>query len=272
MHDSNDRSVQIVRSSPRANIPNLHDKPEKAVNYESYPYMLKDLHEARVARRAANPALTSYDFGKCRVAIAEVPGAAVGSIVWEGCHVLCRFLESHPELVHDRRVLELGSGVGLAGLAAACLGATRVFVSEAPALLPLLVSNIERNRPGPGDRCTASELVWGEEGWAAFQLSKALAQSAEPPEFDIIIIAADVVYRDDSALTLVSTLTALASTTKASTFSDRSQLAIVMAYKERGAGAAFFAALSAAGFTWSDAAPPDGVHRIILIRRDAPGE
>ena len=230
--------------------------------------MLKELHEARVARRAANPTLTSYDFGKCRVAIAEVPGAAVGSILWEGCHVLCRFLESRPELVRDRRVLELGSGVGLAGLAAACLGATRVLVSEAPALLPLLEANMERNRPGPGERCAASELVWGDEGWAAFQMAMALAQPVEPVEFDIVI-AADVVYR--GALALVSTLAALAATPRSQTTpADVSQLVIVMAYKERGAGDAFFAALLTAGFVWSDAAPPDGVHRIILIRRGTP--
>lgn len=215
--------------------------------------MLKALHDARVARRAADPLLSSYDVAGHRLVIAEVPGSAIGSIVWEGCHVLRRFLADHPEVVRGKRVLELGSGVGLAGLAAASLGASHVMLTDTASLLTVLESNVARNSPGPGDRAAAAELSWGGDGWAAF-----CAQMPAPPAFDVII-AADIVYREESASALVATLAAAAAAAPTCT-------AMYMAYKERGAGPGFFKAAAAAGFSCTDVAPVDGVHRMLLVQ------
>jgi hypothetical protein len=43
-----------------------------------------------------------------------------GLDVWSGaCNLLCSHISSHPELLHDMHVLELGSGMGVCGLYAA---------------------------------------------------------------------------------------------------------------------------------------------------------
>ena len=50
--------------------------------------------------------------------------------VWASAHGLAELLAKAPELVRGRRVLELGSGCGLAGILAAKLGAAQVCVCQ----------------------------------------------------------------------------------------------------------------------------------------------
>lgn len=47
------------------------------------------------------------------------------------CAVLCRELLAHPEIFKGQQVLELGSGTGLVGLAAALAGAEQVRSRQA---------------------------------------------------------------------------------------------------------------------------------------------
>lgn len=62
------------------------------------------------------------------------------------------------------RVLDLGTGTGIVGITAACMGA-RVLLTDLPQLLPLTALNIHANaaaiREGGGDAVTAP-LVWGD--------------------------------------------------------------------------------------------------------------
>ena len=94
------------------------------------------------------------------------------------------------------RILELGSGTGLTGLALAQHCVCDVFVTDLPEILPLLEKNVEANKLGeqaPG-RGTArvAQLAWGDR-------SDIAALEGEGP-FDIII-GADCVcllYSDTS--------------------------------------------------------------------------
>jgi hypothetical protein len=63
------------------------------------------------------------------------------------------------------RVLELGSGTGLLGLAAACIWRTHVILTDRPAIMPNLVQNIEINHSTVitlGGSVDSGTLVWGE--------------------------------------------------------------------------------------------------------------
>ncbi|CAN0008745.1 unnamed protein product, partial [Ectocarpus sp. 13 AM-2016] len=66
---------------------------------------------------------------------------------------LAAFLGRHRYLVSEKRVLDLGAGTGVAGLAAAQCGAKDVVLTDRHALQHLVRSNVDRNSgsfSGPG--------------------------------------------------------------------------------------------------------------------------
>ncbi|KAG1664512.1 hypothetical protein FOA52_007776 [Chlamydomonas sp. UWO 241] len=107
------------------------------------------LKEAALARDVGLPAL--------RVAQQLLPevapggdGAGPGIKVWECGSVLAALLVSSPELrglLRGVTVLELGSGTGISGLAAAHLGA-HVWLTDLPDALPHLAANARSNADG----------------------------------------------------------------------------------------------------------------------------
>jgi len=87
----------------------------------------------------------------------------------------------------DKRVLEVGSGVGLAGLALAKLGA-RVTLTDIRELVPLLRENVDLNRNELGKLSPeVFELHWGEEG----TYEQPMAETYD------MVIGTDVTYSDE---------------------------------------------------------------------------
>jgi hypothetical protein len=76
----------------------------------------------------------------------NLPGVGTGVIAWDGALLLARYLEVCSNCVRGYRVLELGAGCGVVGIAAAALGAQSVLMTDLPYVLPLLQSNIDCNR------------------------------------------------------------------------------------------------------------------------------
>lgn len=104
----------------------------------------------------------SVDATSCReiagVVVAEAIGSlGIGGKLWDASLALLAYLEKH-DAVRGRRVLELGSGVGLVGIAcAARFGAADVFLTDRAEVVPLLELNIKLN----GCRNVAArELDW----------------------------------------------------------------------------------------------------------------
>lgn len=98
-----------------------------------------------------------------------------------------------------KRVLELGAGTGIAGLAAARQGAD-VLVTDLPEMIPLLSSNIRANKLGA--RAQALPLRWGD----AYDVDEALGHGP----FDMVI-GSDILYapeRFDDLLETIVELTA----------------------------------------------------------------
>jgi predicted nicotinamide N-methyase len=54
----------------------------------------------------------------------------LGYELWAAAISLCKFLTVRPAVVNDKHVLELGAGVGLPGLLASKLGASRVMLTD----------------------------------------------------------------------------------------------------------------------------------------------
>ena len=69
----------------------------------------------------------------------------VGACLWDGALVLAAYLLTLPRhRFHGTRCVELGAGVGTAGLVAALLGA-QAIITDIPKVLPLLLDNLAAN-------------------------------------------------------------------------------------------------------------------------------
>ncbi|GLI61473.1 hypothetical protein VaNZ11_003870 [Volvox africanus] len=90
-------------------------------------------------------------------------GDGLGAKVWMVAHMLCLELASNRELVAGKRVLELGSGCGVCGLAAAALGAGHVVLSdvEGPVLRNLRAC-MHLNHKAEGNNATSAVAATAE--------------------------------------------------------------------------------------------------------------
>jgi len=110
---------------------------------------------------------------------------------------MVKYFERHksefmPLFVANKRVIELGSGTGLLGIALALLGANIVFTDLKP-MLEILDRNVKLNIVSNSYRVKVQELSWG-----------ANARNGSP--FFDIIVASDVTYEDENIEPLIATL------------------------------------------------------------------
>jgi len=77
----------------------------------------------------------------------EIGRAALGTGVntWDGAIVLAKFFDFNPLIVSGKRILELGAGTGVAGIAAAMLGAQYVLLSDLEYTTHNLHTNVLQN-------------------------------------------------------------------------------------------------------------------------------
>jgi Lysine methyltransferase len=59
----------------------------------------------------------------------EEASLGTGLITWDGAIVLAKYIEIHPDTVRNKSVLEVGAGTGVAGTAAALLGAREILLT-----------------------------------------------------------------------------------------------------------------------------------------------
>lgn len=106
-----------------------------------------------------------------------ITGESLGLKTWASSYILAQILPglatapgglSHVgELQKDAkpRILELGSGTGLLGLAASCFWHTSVTLTDVPTIVPNLAFNVETNRvvveEVMGGSIEAASLTWG---------------------------------------------------------------------------------------------------------------
>ncbi|EAA35775.2 hypothetical protein NCU02608 [Neurospora crassa OR74A] len=138
------------------------------------------------------------------LAIREPPltGDSLGLKTWGSSYVLAQLLPQFAAgpLAHlflgeePLDVLELGSGTGLLGIAAACLWKADVTLTDLPDIIPNLSHNAELNREtveARGGRVEAAALTWGSDDYAG----------ETHPRFRVsnrykLIIVADPLYDD----------------------------------------------------------------------------
>lgn len=124
-----------------------------------------------------------------------------GCSMWESADVLARHLSEEPERVYGRRVLELGAGCALSGLAAGALGARQVLLTDE--VVCMAAHNLEANfgeLPELSRRFKVQKLRWGDQAQIA---------ASEPP-YDVIL-GSDLLYESDQLEVLADTLVGLSS-------------------------------------------------------------
>nr|XP_022904217.1 protein-lysine methyltransferase METTL21D-like isoform X1 [Onthophagus taurus] len=121
----------------------------------------------------------------------------VSCVVWDAAIVLAKYLEvmyqRNKEFLKEKFVLELGSGLGCAGLVAACLGA-EVVLSDLPEAIPLLQYNVDENQTLLTTKTSVCvrALSWGDK-----------IDFKKVPDK---IILADCIYYKESIDPLIKTL------------------------------------------------------------------
>ncbi|CAI5743040.1 unnamed protein product [Peronospora destructor] len=123
--------------------------------------------------------------------------------VWDCALMLAKFLVNDTYFPHNffmnKRVIELGCGIGVPGLTAAALGAKEVVLTDMPMAVPWIQANIEQNQMLgliAGNVC-AQGLMWGDQ------------EALELQHFDLILCS-DLVYgHRDVSLMLVQTIVQL---------------------------------------------------------------
>eukprot|EP01102_Stenamoeba_stenopodia_P018288 TRINITY_DN6683_c0_g1_i1.p1 TRINITY_DN6683_c0_g1~~TRINITY_DN6683_c0_g1_i1.p1 ORF type:complete len:264 (-),score=75.54 TRINITY_DN6683_c0_g1_i1:53-844(-) len=137
---------------------------------------------------------------------------AVGLTVWDGALVLAKYLELRKSL-KGLRIIELGSGTGIAGICAAALGGD-VVLTDVSWLVNFLKANIAlpENKQAieeAGGSISVSELYWRSNEESAIV---AIKDSEIPDPYDVdMIIAADVIYTEEAVPMLLTTLYNLSS-------------------------------------------------------------
>ena len=106
---------------------------------------------------------------------------ALGLDIWPAAITLCKYITDNPEIVRNKRVIELGAGVGLPGLFAAKVGATQSIISDYDAEVVTHANN-QAVSCGLGDTARACIVDW-----------KAPVVDAFRDAFDVVM-AADVLY------------------------------------------------------------------------------
>eukprot|EP00736_Rhodelphis_marinus_P014194 Rmarinus@m.28396 len=81
------------------------------------------------------------DIGFRTLVLSERPDQKVSGVIWDSGQVLARYIASQGSVVKNKRVLELGSGTGVAGLACCFAGAKEVVLTDIDSALPLLRTN-----------------------------------------------------------------------------------------------------------------------------------
>ena len=131
--------------------------------------------------------------------------AHTGGVIWDSGVILARYLCQMPSLCKGKRVLELGSGTGVAGLTAAACGADFVLLTDLRIGVDLLKENVQHNKLN--DRVRVSALEWGNS--THIQHARNVLQESNKRGFDLIL-GSDVLYDSKQIGHLMSTVDALA--------------------------------------------------------------
>ncbi|XP_048127050.1 protein N-lysine methyltransferase METTL21A isoform X1 [Rhodamnia argentea] len=170
--------------------------------------------ERHRAMKFTDSPVIELQVGNTRLSLQQDNGSMhVGTSVWPCSLVLVKFLDRwarphgpdrpnnpYADLLDFRgkRAVELGAGCGAAGMGLYLLGLADIVLTDIAPVMPALRHNLKRNKPVLHKTLKTSVLYWNNSDQI---------KSLNPP-FDIVV-AADVVYIEESVRHLVEAMAAL---------------------------------------------------------------
>ncbi|XP_078171172.1 putative methyltransferase family protein isoform X2 [Carex rostrata] len=146
-----------------------------------------------------NYELTEFTFGSNSLQLLCLRSASTdydltGQLVWPGAVLMNNYLSSHAQILSDRSVIELGSGVGITGMLCSRFCREVVLTDHNDEVLEIIRKNIDleasrRNQSLLG--LTAEKLEWGNREHIEQILQK------HPSGFDLVL-GADICFQQSS--------------------------------------------------------------------------
>ncbi|KAL0214474.1 hypothetical protein P9112_006658 [Eukaryota sp. TZLM1-RC] len=119
---------------------------------------------------------------------------SIGSSIWPASNLFLDYLNKLPkDYFTDKKVLELGSGVGILSISVSLMGAAEVIATDIPYITKWTMHNVQLNQ---AERVRVCPLIWGDNATASSLVEGSLDY----------LIAADVVYSPESVPDLLSTV------------------------------------------------------------------
>lgn len=142
-----------------------------------------------------------------------ITDGTTGLYTWEAGHVLAEWCSENKPMFRNKKVLELGSGLGLMGLAVikVCEPASYIFTDLPATVLTTLAENVKINLENDSNYEFSSNCDWTNGMETSYNHTKVNVRRLdwEQDSCDIttdIILAADVVYDPAIVKCLVGTL------------------------------------------------------------------
>jgi len=243
-------AAPLLRVGPRPAAPLLRAKPLLGVldrNFRPASGLQEELEDLDGCRLLTLSGMSIWECEEPPPNPSEYHGDLTGNRIWDAGRVLARLLECGNEMlcvpVAGLRVLELGSGTGIGGLAAAAVGASKVVLTDkSEEALPLLKANAREN--GFDAVVHVRRLEWGSE--------MEMEEVAALGPFDLIV-GSDLLYTPEAVPALLQTLERLCT----------AQTEVLLVYPRRYTEQIFFEAAEA--FEVEDEVEPDiGVYARLL--------
>lgn len=152
------------------------------------------------------------------IRITEVPGVSaenLGLKTWGAAFILAnqiKALEQYTRVysasTSSLKVLEIGAGTGLSGLAAAVIWRADVVITDLPSIIPGMQANIVLNAnliANSGGRARCGSLDWAQPDKLVGSGHPDFDYNAEEHQFEVLL-AADTLYSEDHPSLMAQTI------------------------------------------------------------------
>ncbi|KAI8906746.1 putative methyltransferase-domain-containing protein [Gorgonomyces haynaldii] len=120
------------------------------------------------------------------IEVREIMDADYGCYLWPSALILTQYLLHHPHLYQNKRIVELGAGVGLPGLFLSRMGASNVVLCDLdnPVIISNLKSAIEHNQLR---NCQVMAFDWSEHPSIEADLIIGADVFYDPKQFETLL-------------------------------------------------------------------------------------